>query len=94
MTEHDKGRFRDLVFQRIAKGHFVTLRKAVPEKKSPTGKAIPAERIQVAGCSTKRLLDKSAQLLLGAAQFELEAELGALRKTGVIHCTNGVWWRR
>lgn len=87
-------KYRDLVLDRIAKGHSITLRKAVPAKKSTNGKPIKAEKKQVPGVTSKVLLGKTFQNLTHSSQCELEMELGKLRELGIIHCTNGVWWVR
>ncbi len=89
-----KEKLRELVLARVAKGHSVTLRKAVPKNKSPTGKAVPAEKIQVPGCSSKLLFSKSIRQATKLSNVEIEAVLGAMRKEGVIHCTNELWWKR
>jgi hypothetical protein len=88
-------RYHQLVFERIAKGHFVVRRKAVPKKKSPTGRAVPAVKDQVEGVITKLLLNKTMQNKMGREADEqiLEAELMRMRKAGLIVCTNGIWWR-
>jgi len=72
----------------------VTLRKAVPKKKSPTGKAIPGEKIQVPGCASKLLFSKAFKRKTDLSDLEMERELDAMRKEGVIHCANGLWWKR
>lgn len=88
-------KYRELVYARITKGHFVVRRKAVPKKKSPTGKAIPAVKDQVEGVATKLLLNKTMQNKMGREADEgiLGRELMVMRKAGLIVCTNGIWWR-
>lgn len=88
-------KYRELVYTRIAKGHFVVRRKAVPKKKSPTGNAVPAVKDQVEGVVTRLLLGKTMQNKMGreADAGILERELMVMRKARLIVCTNGIWWR-
>lgn len=55
------------ILKRIAKGHFIVLKKAVPKKKSPTGKGEPAVKQRVAGCTSKNLLGKTEMKAMGGA---------------------------
>ena len=88
-------KYRMLVLERIAKGHFHTLKKGVPAKKSSTGKPIKAVRERVASCPTKPLLGKTL-LKLAACDSENAAndELRRMRDEQIIHCTNKMWWKR
>lgn len=56
---------------RIAKGHSVVLKKGVPKKKSPTGKAIPAVTKRVPGVVSKILLGRTAQIAMSADEGQL-----------------------
>lgn len=88
-------KFRELVLARIAKGHFHTLKKGVPAKKSPTGKAEKAVKERVPSCSTKALLGKTILKAAGnASEGDGNDELRRMRDEGVIHCTNKLWWAR
>lgn len=92
----NKEKFRKLVLERITQGHWHTLKKGVPKKKSPTGKAIPAVKERVPSCpskaffSSKRLIREALVL----AESEVVDELRRMRDEGLIHCTNKMWWKR
>lgn len=87
-------KYRALVLDRIAKGHPHVLRKAVPKKKSPTNRGIPAITERIPSCSTKHLLSKAILRATGASEADLAEELGLMRDEGLIHCTNKLWWAR
>ena len=85
--------YRKLVLEAIRLGHSITQKKGVPAKKSPTGKAIKAVKAYVPGCVSKTLFSKAMKNKTGLGDVAMEAELTAMRKAGVIHCTNGMWWK-
>jgi hypothetical protein len=85
---------RKVILERIRKGHSVTLKKGVPAKKSPTGKAIKATKKAVHGVESKLLFAKAMARKTNVSDLELEAELGRMRKEEIIVCTNGIWWEK
>ena len=87
--------YRRHALEAIRKGHTVTRKKAVPKKKSPTGRAVPAVKERVPGVASKILFGKTIMnKVAGSSVAAVEAELGEMRKEGIIHCTNGIWWER
>ena len=92
----NKEKFRELVLKRIAQGHFHTLKKGVPKKKSPIGKAIPAVKERIPSCPSKAFF--SSKKIMREARVEAEAdvtdELRRMRDEGIIHCTNKMWWAK
>lgn len=86
--------YRNRVLATIRRGHSIVLKKGVPAKKSPTGKAIPAVRQRVPGCSSRALFGKTIRVGINLINAELETILAAMRNDGIIHCTNGMWWER
>ena len=87
--------FRQHVLRRIARGHFHTLKKAIPKKKSTTGKAIPAVKERIASCPTKAFFDKAIVRAANiGSESEVTDELRRMRDEGIIHCTNKMWWKR
>ncbi len=85
---------RKRIITRIEKGHPYTLKKAVSAKKSPTGEAIPAVVKQIVGCTTKDLLTKEFLASAHVHEAIVEDELLAMRREGIILCTNGMWLHR
>lgn len=57
-------------------------------------KLVLARIAKVPGCSSKLLFSKSIKSATKLTDLEIESVLGAMRKEGVIHCTNGLWWKR
>lgn len=86
--------FRKLILKRIAQGHWHTLKKGVPKKKSPTGKAIKAIKERVPSCPSKAFFSSKPITRAGFSEADITDELRRMMKEGVIHCTNKMWWKR
>lgn len=87
-------KYREEVLKRIAVGHWHILKKAVPKKKSPTGKAIPAVKERVPSCKSGALFGRGLLKRTGMAEPDANDELRKMRDEGIIHCTNKMWWKR
>ena len=89
------GDLEKAILARLRLGHWITLKKGVPKKKSPTGKAIPAIKERVPGCTKKAIATKGWMRKHSADDpAKLDATLLAMRQAGTIVCTNGIWWQR
>lgn len=87
--------YRKAVITRIRREHRVVLKKGIPAKKSPTGKAVKPEVKWVHGVTSAVLLGKALlNKFRDGNQSAAEAELGKMRAEGLILCTNGMWWVR
>ena len=88
----DAEKLQIAIVERIQKGRSVTVKKGVPKRKSPTGKAIPAVKSRVSSLATKTLMGKSLLRKWNSSALDIEDELRRMRDAGVLVCTNGYWW--